>query len=534
MLPEVDMTTKRPNIVLVLADDMGYSDIGCFGSEIATPNLDRLASGGVRFSQMYNCARCCPTRASLMTGLHPHQAGIGHMVADDGVPAYQGYLRDDCPTVAERLRSAGYRTLMSGKWHVGGGYAANRPETWRPGEPGRPVPTQRGFDEYYGMLGGAGSYFNPPYMLRNESIIRPGDEGDYYLTDAISSEAARMIRRGAGSGKPFFLYLAYTAPHWPLHALPEDIERYRNRYPGGWDLLREERFERLRATGIIDPAWKLSPRNPKAPAWSEVPNREWEAYRMAVYAAQVDRLDRGIGSVVAALEESGEIDNTLIMFLSDNGGCAEFLAEDSGTPEPFRYNIPLPDGTPMRVGNAPHITPGGADTFASYDLPWANASNTPFRQFKRWIHEGGISTPFVAHWPARIAGGRICHGAAHITDITATCLAAAGGVAAPELEGESLLGAFAGEEWNRSRPIIIEHEGNCAVRQGQWKLVREHGEPWELYDMVEDRTELRDRAGGDANRVARMSRLFEEWSDRVGALPYEELVAARRTRGAKA
>lgn len=541
---------SRPSIVLIMADDMGYSDIGCYGSEISTPNLDRLAEGGVRFSQMYNCARCCPTRASLLTGVDAHRAGVGHMVSDDGLPGYRGFLRDDCVTVAEVLKDAGYRTMLSGKWHVGGQYQANEPDSWHPGDAGFPIPVQRGFDEHYGMVGGAGSYFDPPYMVRDDSIIRPGLEPGYYLTDAISTEAVRMIRESVapagtdtagatGSRRPFFLYAAYTAPHWPLHALPEDIERYRGRYlSGGWDLLREERLERLKATGILDPKWPISPRDHRAPAWEDIPNRGWEDLRMAVYAAQVDRMDQGIGRILGALEETGQLDDTLVMFLSDNGGCAEFLAEDGGRPERFRYDIPLPDGTPMRVGNRQDVDPGPADTFASYDLPWANASNTPFRLYKHWVHEGGISTPCIAHWPSNIPAGRIVHTPAHVSDITATCIAA-GKAAYPAeyrghpigpLEGESMLRALEGRSWIRERPIMMEHEGNCVVRDGQWKLVREAGKPWELYEMTSDRTELNDLAASETELAAGMERRYDEWASQSCVMPWDELNEHRRSR----
>ncbi|MBN1402089.1 MAG: sulfatase-like hydrolase/transferase, partial [Anaerolineae bacterium] len=236
---------SRPNIIIILVDDMGFSDLGCYGSEIHTPNLDGMAQRGIRFTQMYNCARCCPTRASLLTGLYPHQAGVGHMVGNHGTRAYQGYLREDCVTIAEALGAAGYQTCMSGKWHVGGGYVANRPETWMPGTPDHPLPVQRGFQRHYGMVGGGGSYFNPPYMVQDDRIIHPGGD-DYYLTDAISDQAVAMIAGAAQKPEPFFLYVAYTAPHWPLHALPEDIAKYEGRYRQGWDALRTGRHEELK------------------------------------------------------------------------------------------------------------------------------------------------------------------------------------------------------------------------------------------------------------------------------------------------
>ena len=540
---------NRPNVVLILVDDMGYSDISPYGSEIRTPNLARLAQSGTRYSQFYNCARCCPTRASLLTGLYPHQAGVGHMVADRGVgPAYQGYLRDDCVTIAETLRTAGYRTWLSGKWHVGGQYAPNDPDSWRPGDAKHPIPVQRGFDEHYGMLGGGGSYFNPPFMIRNDRLVEEGGDG-YYLTDAISDFAVEMIESHAaghidGTGRapalpeagarsdpaPFFGYVAYTAPHWPLHALPEDIEHYRGRYSGGWDTLRTARHEELNASGLLDPAWDISPRDDDAPPWMDVNHAEWEALRMAVYAAQIECMDRGVGRILDALERSGQADDTVVMFLSDNGGCAEFLAEEGEPPQPFRYQIPTRDGRRIRVGNTPSIEPGPDDTFASYDLPWANASNTPFRLYKHWVHEGGIATPFIMHVPEVCrapAMPSIVHEPCHVIDVMPTILELAGATHPTEvshgamqpLEGASLLPLSAGGSLDRSAPIFWEHEDNRAVRAGEWKLVSRHPGEWELYNMERDRTEMHDLAGSEKPRVAAMAREYDAWAERVGVLP---------------
>jgi len=525
-------TQSRPNIVLILVDDMGFSDIGCYGSRIRTPHLDRLAAGGLRFTQTYNCARCCPTRASLLTGLYPHQAGVGHMVGDHGAgPAYQGYLRDDCVTVAEALRAGGYRTMLSGKWHVGGPYRANKPETWRPGDATHPTPNQRGFDEFYGMLGGGGSYFDPPYMARDGRIIRPGAEGGYYLTDGISDEAAAMIRRAAGGDRPFFLFVAYTAPHWPLHAWPEDIARYEGRFRHGWDAERTARHEELKGLGIVSARWAISPRDENAPPWDELDarRRDWEDLRMAVYAAQIDRMDQGVGRVLAALEETGQLDNTLIVFLSDNGGCAEHMAEDTSRPEPHRYDIPTPDGRPMRLGNIPGLRPGPDDTFMSYDLPWANASNSPFRRYKHWVHEGGIATPMIVHWPGHAGdAGGLRHGITHVIDLMPTFLAAAGvekpdhhvGTGAQPMEGRSWLPALGDADWRRDEPVFFEHEGNRAVRDGQWKLVALRDGPWELYDMSADRTELRDLSAAKPDAVRQMAEAYGRWAGRVGVLPW--------------
>ena len=523
------MTTddSRPNVIIILADDMGYSDLGCFGSEIATPNLDALASSGLRFSQMYNSARCCPSRAALLTGVHPHQAGVGHMVADLGHPEYQGYLRDNVVTIAEALKSAGYRTLMSGKWHVGGDYNVTAREDWNPGGPGFPVPTQRGFDRYFGIFSGGGSYFFPKTLAEQDTLLEPDLEG-FYLTDAISDNAVDMIEDATSGEDPFFMYVAYTAPHWPLHALEEDIARYEGKYRTGWDQLRTSRHEQLKGMGILDEKWDISPRDDDSPPWDESADHDWEDIRMAVYSAQIDRLDQGVGKIVSALRRAGADSNTIVMFLSDNGGCAEFLAEESSQPQPHRYIGPNPDGTPLILGNIRELRPGGAQTFMSYDLPWANASNTPFRRFKRWTHEGGISTPFILSWPDRIREPGIVHSPTHLIDIMPTCLQAAGASQPTEregqqtlpLEGESFLSAIDRGEWSREQPIFWEHEGSRAIRQGQWKLVSAIGGPWELYDMETDRTELNDLYQRNRNKAHELEGLYEEWADRCGVLPW--------------
>ncbi len=514
----------RPNYVIILADDMGFSDIGAYGSEIKTPNLDRLAATGLTFTQMYNYARCCPSRAALLTGLSPHRAGIGHMVNDLEIPGYEGYLNRSCVTIAEALLGAGYQTLMSGKWHVGGNYNLRDRASWsNAGDERHPLPTQRGFEAYYGILGGAASFFAPLTLMRGETFVDPEGD-DYYFTDAITEEAVRMIEAAAAGAAPFLLYLAYTAPHWPLHAYQEDIARYEGVYRSGWDVLRTARHEELKGKGILDKRWPISPRDPFAPPWGAIPNAEWESLRMAVYAAQIDRMDQGIGRVMAKLAELGLADDTCVAFMSDNGGCAEFLAEDTPGPVPSQWDVPTRDGRAMRIGNVDGLRPGPDDTFMSYDLPWANASNAPFRLYKHWVHEGGISTPFIVHWPARVTEARIVHEPVQIMDIMATCLDAAGASYPSEyeghpihpLEGESFLDLIDGKAWSRHRPLVWEHEGNCAVRAGQWKLVRRFPERWELYDTSEDRTELNDLAPHDAPRVARMAELFDEWAASTG------------------
>lgn len=514
-MPTQDESLSPPNIILVLCDDMGFSDIGCYGSEVRTPNLDRLAANGVRFSQMYNAARCCPSRASLLTGVYPHQAGIGHMTQDLGHDGYRGYLSTSTATIAEVLRGHGYHTMMAGKWHVGGEYLGKVDV----GDATHPVPTQRGFDQFYGILGGAGSYFNPPTMLRDQTPIRV-ETSNFYLTDAISDAAVNMVQESHDSEMPFFLYIAYTAPHWPLHALEKDIARYRGTYRGGWDLLRVNHHEQLTSMGILDEKWAISPRDVDAPPWDDCQNKEWEDLRMAVYAAQIDRVDQGIGRLLTKLDQINEEDNTLFMFLSDNGGCAELLEEEPDNREKSLYNNTTLDCKPIRLGNIPDLEPGADDTFMSYDLPWANASNSPFRLFKRWVHEGGISTPFVVHWPGRIPGGRIIHEPAHLIDIATTCFDASGVPPQSGLEGESLLRALEGASWSRSEPLVWEHEGNRAVRQGQWKLVREFPGDWELYDLFADRTELINLAGNHPKKVSELAGVYADWAARCGVLPW--------------
>ncbi len=359
-------TNPRPNILLIMADDMGYSDIGCYGGEIRTPNLDRLAANGLRFSQFYNTARCCPTRASLMTGLYPHQAGVGRMTGDRGTDGYRGDLNKQSVTIAEVLKQGGYRTFMSGKWHVtkhvgqwSGDSSLTSKHNW---------PRQRGFDQFYGTITGAGSFYNPITLTEGNTPVELQDTG-YYYTDAISEKAVEYIREASGdtSNAPFFGYIAYTAPHWPLHALPEDIARYEDRYTIGWDSLRQERLQRMRKLGVLADDWPLTERDEEVPAWETAENKNWQARRMAVYAAQLDRLDQGIGRIVSELEDQGMLDNTLIFFLADNGGCAEELNEHwRGLYRPYETL----SGEPVLFGNE-HTDrmPGPATTYQSYGSP---------------------------------------------------------------------------------------------------------------------------------------------------------------------
>ncbi len=537
-MPAAATTQRRPNIVVVLCDDMGFSDIGCYGSEIATPNLDALAAGGLRFSQFYNTARCCPTRACVLTGLYPHQAGVGHMMEDRGLEGYQGCLNHQCATIAEVLKPAGYGTYAVGKWHV------SRHDTPTGAKDNWPL--QRGFDRYYGTLRGAGNYFDPGSLMRDNTMISPLADplykpDEFYYTHAITEHACRFIddHHRQQDAKPFFMYVAYTCAHWPMHALERDIARYKGKYDGGYEPIRARRFARLKELGLINPAWDLSPQQGD---WSKVAHKAWEARCMEVYAAMIDAMDQGIGRIVKTLRDSGQLDNTLILFLQDNGGCQEAIGRAGNMTRPAQPTLPkiAPDvvrldvrPTQNRAGiptlQGPNIMPGPEDTYISYGMSWANVSNTPFREYKHFVHEGGISTPLIAHWPAGIdRRGQIENQSGHLIDIMATCVDLGGAEypaknktgAIPAMEGRSLVPAFAGKPIQREA-IFWEHEGNRALRVGKWKLVAKNpAGKWELYDMEKDRTEMHDLAAAQPYRVKEMSGTWAAWAKRTHALPW--------------
>lgn len=467
-------------------------------------------------SQFYNTARCSPSRASLLTGRHPHETGVG-ILTDDGRPdGYPGTLSGRFPTLAERLSARGYATCLAGKWHLSADVA----------EPNDSWPTRRGFDEFYGILAGAGDYFHPRALYRTETRLPvPGD--GYYLTEAITDHAVDFVTRSASGDAPFFLYLAYSAPHWPLHAPEEAIAPHEDTYTAGWDRLRQARLERLRAERVLGAESVLSPRDPAQPPWAEIGDPAWEARRMAVYAAQVELMDRGIGRVVEAVRAAAAFDDTLLVFLSDNGGCAEDLPPADAPHFRVRQPSRTPDGAPIRLGNEPAIRPGPADTFASYGPAWANLSNTPFRLYKRWVHEGGIATPFLAHWPSGgLADGSLDRNPCQLTDVVPTVLDAIG-ERDPALPGVSMLGSWRGEPRPPHR-LFWEHIGNAAVREGRWKAVREADGPWELYDLEHDRSELRDRAADQPALVRNLVEAWHEWAASVGVIPWERI----RDRGA--
>ena len=513
LLPLSLLAAPRPNIILIMVDDMGFSDIGCYGGEIDTPNIDALAAGGVRFSHFYNSGRCCPTRATLMTGLHPHQVGIGHMTqpprnerGKGNPPSYQGYLNRNCATIAEALSEAGYARLMAGKWHLG----YNAKDRW---------PLQRGFEKYYGCIAGATRFFlpvEPRGMVSGNERVEPVSTTDeaFYTTDAFTDHAIRFLREEQnGQKRPAFLYLAYTAPHWPLQAFEDDIAKYRGRYKMGWDRLRKQRLARQIELGLFEKGQALSPRTPGIPDWEKLkPEKQDEMdLKMAVYAAMIDRIDQNIGKLVAYLKDAGIFDNTLIMFLSDNGACAE--------------------GGMLGRGDFHDIEARNNSSNCSYGEAWANASSTPFRLYKHFAHEGGSATPFFMHWPAAIKPqAEWFADSAQLIDVMPTILDITGARypdKLPTLDGISLRPAFSGEPLKRDAPIFIEHENNAFVLSDSWKLVGRGVSPaggvkpekWELYDLNTDRIESRNLAKTQPERVANFAKLWDAWAARAGVFP---------------
>ncbi len=507
---------EKPNILLILADDLGFSDLGCYGSEIATPNLDKLASNGIRFRQFYNGTRCCPSRASLLTGLYAHQAGVGGMNNDTGQPGYRGHMTPNTATIAEVLRGAGYHTSMVGKWHLSAG-----------GRP--PHPTDRGFDEFYGMIGGFNSFFQEdPFYTRlpKDRQKRAYPKHGFYSSDAFGDYAIDFIAEARKQGKPFFEYLAFNAPHFPLHAKPEDINKYKDTYTKGWDAIRESRLARQAEIGLLDKATMLTPRSNyitrkdfqrtgENPAWDtlEADRRADLARRMAIFAAMVESMDRNIGRVIDDLKRHNQLDDTLIFFLSDNGACAEW--------DPFGFDDGSGPKNTLHKGEQLDRM-GSASTYHSYGSGWANAGNTPFRLYKHYAHEGGISSPFIVHWPNGItAKNQYRDQVGHIIDVMATCVGVSGatypkervGIAVTPMEGRSLRPAFDDKPIEREA-LYWEHEGNRAIRVGDWKLVAEEGKAWELYDMKKDRVELDDLASAMPDKVKEMSAQWGAWAKR--------------------
>ncbi|MFQ6599944.1 arylsulfatase [Flavobacterium sp. C3NV] len=499
---------KQPNIIVILADDLGFSDISAFGSEIKTPNLDKLAKNGLIIKQFYNAGRCCPSRASLLTGLYPHQAGIGDMVQDKGFPAYQGYLNEHCITIGQALKQAGYNTIVSGKWHVG-----LVPSAWA---------VNRGFDDSFTLQNNGSSYFNsePLYNDGRKVTFMKGDkevirrDTSTYLTQEITNFAISSLEKQRNQQKPFFLYVAYNAPHWPIQALPEDIAKYKGKYLEGWDKLRESRFKKLKEQGIIDKNWDLSNRFEKVPDWEKLSVEEkdkWDT-RMAIYAAMIDRMDAGIGEILQKVKSLGEEDNTIVLFLSDNGGSADDVKN-------WNYVI-------QKNG-----TPGSVASIDSYESPWGNVSNTPFQLFKKNTHEGGIASPFIAYYPKHIKAGTVSNRVSHLIDIFPTFLEYAGfqypdffqGKKLTPLEGISLKKEFEGQQSDAHEALFWEHEGSKAVRKGDWKAVAENNQPWELYNLATDRTETKNVAKSEPKLLQNLIELHQQWSAKVGVQDWNKI-----------
>lgn len=471
----------RPNFILIMVDDMGYSDLGCYGGEVKTPNIDKLAKNGLRFTQFYNTAKCHTTRAELLTGNYAYSIGDNHM--------------EHGATFAEVLRPIGYRTLISGKWHQ------------------VPLPTTRGFDRYYGLADGCSNFFNPGVQARpgeglpgrkrsslrrwaiEDKVIMGYTSPDkkFYHTDVFTDYAIDRLDEYKDEDKPFVLYLPYTAPHYPLHAWPEDIAKYRGKYKIGWDKIREQRFKRMNKMGIIGPNHKLTPRASKA--WDDLSEEQQDAedLKMAVYAAMIDRVDQNLGRLFAKVKELGEWDNTLIMFLTDNGAC------------------------PEQPNTTPNIPPGPVESYRTVSVGWANASNTPYRKFKSTDYEGGIRTPFIAHWPGVIKPG-MTNQVGHIIDVSATFRDITGAKYPQKILGnktkapigKSLLPIFKGKEREPHKEIYWHFSRANAVRQGDLKVVRA-GKAWELYDLKADPTEMNNLAEVRPEKTAELAKMWEDW-----------------------
>ncbi|QDV47686.1 Arylsulfatase [Stieleria neptunia] len=498
---------ERPNIVVIMVDDMGFSDIGPYGSEIPTPHLDALAAGGVRFSQFYNTGRCCPTRATLLTGLYAHETGVGWMTTDQGTPGYRGRLNNQCVTIAEVLRDAGYFTAMTGKWHVGFNHGV--------------TPWGRGFDRSLNLPAGGlhfsnqtGSKGRTKMFLNGEEVARDDPQFDppWYGSDLWTEQGIRFVDEAIAAEKPFFWYLAHVAPHFPCMAPEDTIAKYRGKYMQGWDKLREQRYARQIESGLIDDQWELEPRPEEIPAWDSLTPAEQKRYddMMAIYAAMIEDVDKNIGKLVDALRERSQLDNTLILFLSDNGGNAE-----AGIKGKYKGDHPGDPHSDVFIGKC-----------------WAHLNNTPFRKYKHYNHEGGTASPLIAHWPAQIDPQPGADGwmntPTHLIDIMATCVDLGEATYPPEfngqaikpMRGQSLKPLLTGDGVFTKRTLYWEHEGNAAIRVGDRKLVRASIRgSWELFDLKTDRTEQTDLAAESPAEVKTLATRWRKWANEVGAMP---------------
>lgn len=519
----------RPNIIVIMVDDMGWSDLGCYGGEVNTPNIDKLAQNGVRFTNMYNAGRSCPSRASLLTGLYPHQAGIGRMTFNQNLPGYIGSLSDNTVTMAEVLKDAGYNTGMVGKWHVSETPLKEDQREWLAHQrdysdyiaPSQ-YPTAKGFDYYYGVLYGVVNYFDPFSLVYGNEPVKEVPS-NYYITDALSDSAVAYVNRSADLDKPFFLYLAHTAPHWPLHALPEDIDKYKDRYKDGWESIREERYARLKEMGLLVSDQDFLSKQQPNKDWSQNIDSIWDAHAMAVHAAMIDRVDQGVGKLIKALEEKGELDNTLILFMSDNGCspevCQNYSPGDNDRPDMMR------NGEPIIYPKQKEVLPGPQNTFASLGNSWANVANTPFRFWKAKMYEGGICTPFIAHYPKGIKmdKGSIYRGNGHLMDIMATAVDLAD-AKYPEthkgnniipMEGKSLVPIFKKGTREGHSHLFFEHFRERAAISGDWKIVAPNNKEWELYNLKSDRTEMHNVAEQHPDIVKQLSEAYDAWTVRA-------------------
>ena len=481
------MKTKRPNICLIMSDDMGFSDLGCYGGEMETPNIDTLAAGGVRFTEFYGTARCWPTRATLMSG------------------RYSNALRDSQVCVAQLVKQAGYQTAMVGKWHLSKTAKKNSP-------------MQRGFDDFYGTIIGAGSFWRPWTLTRGTKSVEP-DGDDFYYTDKIGTEAVAQIEQFAKSDKPFFQYVAFTAPHWPLHAPEKSIQKYLKRYETGWEKMRQARYKRMLKMGIIDAKrWPLPPREKCVKDWDTIDHKEWRIRNMAVYAAMVDHLDRAVGKIVAALKRTGRLDDTLIIFTNDNGACPEHLGGNGWNTANNVLAWAKAQGKKISVGDHFDVPSGGPYTYHSIGHNWANAQNTPLRRYKSNVHEGGSCVPCIMHWPDGMKfKGDITRQRGHMVDIMSTCIDLAGAKYPKKLngkdilpnEGTSLVPTIKGGRQDPERAYYFNHNRTYAVIKGDWKVIREGDGPWELHNVAKEKTEMTNLAASMPDKVRELTALWE-------------------------
>lgn len=529
---------KRPNIVVILADDLGFSDLGCYGGEIKTPNLDYLAQNGIRYTQFYNTSRCCPTRASLLTGLYNHQAGIGKMTEAEKEPGYYGHITQNSVTLAEVLKTAGYHTAMTGKWHVSNTIVQKTPQeqldwlnhrtTHETFSPLEQYPTSRGFDRFFGTLWGVIDFYDPFSLVSGTKPITSVPK-DYYHTDAINDTAVAYIKAFAKTKQPFFLYVAENAPHWPLQAAPQDIAKYKDTYKAGWDAIRQARYERMVKMGLLDPRQtKLSRRWNDKLTWANNPDTAWDALAMAVHAAMIDRMDQGIGRIINTLRATGQLDNTLIVFLSDNGASSENAANYGPG---FDRSSETRDGRKIIYATKKEAPPGPQTTYSSIGPRWANVSNTPYQYWKAESWEGGVRTPMIAYWPKGITApkGSFNSHVGHVMDFMSTVVELSGatypttykGHSIPATTGLSLAPSFSGQQNKGHHTLFNEHFGARYAREGDWKIVSGSGRDstWRLFNLATDPTETVDLAAQYPDQVKHIDSLWRQWAHTHNVFP---------------